>query len=189
MNLARAIPLLVRDEELVLRPARPDDGEALQAYVRNLSPQSRYNRFFGPAPELPPSELARTISANDMDRVTLLLALHDENGETIVGEARLALSCHERSGEFGMSLADDWRHRGLGSALLRRIEERAAADGIAELFADTLRTNESMIGLARARGYRLQAGFEPRALRIRKRLDDVAPDLPCYKWNATARGA
>ena len=169
--------------DLILRPVEPEDGPALQAYVRALSPESRYARFFGAASELPPGELARAISANDRDRVTLLLALRTEHRETIVGEARLALSCEERSGEFGMSLGDDWRNRGLGSALLRRIEERAASDGIETLFADTLRTNESMIGLARARGYRIAAGLEPRTLRLRKTLNAVAAEPPCVRWN------
>jgi hypothetical protein len=36
---------------------RSRDAAVLQAYVRALSPNSRYNRFFGPVPELPPAEL------------------------------------------------------------------------------------------------------------------------------------
>ncbi|MFO1136596.1 MAG: GNAT family N-acetyltransferase [Rhodoblastus sp.] len=170
--------------ELILRSIRPEDGDALQDYVRRLSPQSRANRFFGPLRELPPGELARALGANERDRLTLLLTSQSAGAETVVGEARVALSCVEREGEFGMSLADDWRGRGLGSILLGLIEERAAADGIETLFGDTLRSNESMIGLARARGYRLSEGLEPRTLRMRKRLAHVAPDLPCRKWNA-----
>jgi hypothetical protein len=73
--------------------------------------------------------------------------------------------------------------------LLRNIEERAAGDGIEDLVADTLRTNESMIGLARARGYRVGAGVEARTLRLSKRLADVAPDLPCSKWAAREKRA
>jgi hypothetical protein len=50
---------------LALRPARSSDGDALQSYVRELSPQSRYNRFLGAASELPASELARALAAMD----------------------------------------------------------------------------------------------------------------------------
>ena len=101
----------------------------------------------------------------------------------------MALSCVERAGEFGMSVADDWQHLGVGSAFLQEIERKAAADGIELLFGDTLRTNEGMIGLARRRGFRLGPGFEPRLMRIRKWLDDAAPDPPCRKWNEIASGA
>ncbi len=174
---------------LALRPARSGDGDALQTYVRGLSPESRYNRFLGGASELPASELARALAANGRDTLTLLLTSIAGKCEAIVGEARVALSCAERAGEFGMSIADDWRHLGLGSALLQEIERKAAADGIEWLVGDTLRTNEAMIGLARGRGFRLGPGLELRLVRIEKRLEDAASDLPCRKWGEIARGA
>ena len=61
------------DIRLALRPARSSDGDALQTYVRGLSPQSRYNRFLGGVSELPASELARALGANGRDILTLLL--------------------------------------------------------------------------------------------------------------------
>jgi GNAT superfamily N-acetyltransferase len=174
---------------LALRQARLSDGDALQTYVRGLSQQSRYNRFLGAANELPGWELARALAANGRDTLTLLLTSTAEDRETVIGEARVALSCAKRAGEFSMSIADDWRRLGLGSALLQEIERKAAADGIELLFGDTLRTNEAMIGLALGRGFRFEPGFEARLVRIRKRLDDAAPDLPCQKWSEIARGA
>jgi len=169
------------DTRLALRPVRSSYGDALQAYVRGLSPQSRYNRFLGAVSELSASELTRALAANGRETLTLLLTATVDR-ETVVGEARAALSCAERAGEFGMSIADDWQHLGVGSALLQEIERRAAADGIELLFGDTLRTNEGMIGLASVRGFRIGRAFEPRLVRIQKRLD-AAPDLPCRKWN------
>ena len=120
--------------------------------------------------------------------LTLLVNSKAAARETVVGEARVALSCAERAGELSMSIADDWRHLGAGSAVLREIERKAAADGIEFLIGDTLRTNEAMIGLALGRGFRLEPGLEPRLVRIRKRLDDTAPDLPCRKWSEIPDG-
>ena len=177
------------DLRLALRPARSSDGDALQTYVRGLSPQSRYNRFLGAANELPASELARALAANGRDVLTLLLTSTAEERERVVGEARVALSCAQRAGEFGMSIADDWQGLGFGSALVQEIERKAAADGIQLLFGDTLRSNQAMIGLARGRGFTLGPGFEPRLVRIQKALDDPAPDLPCRKWNEIVGGA
>ena len=166
---------------LALRPARLGDGDALQNYVRALSPESRYNRFLGAVNELPASELARALTANGRDTLTLLLTSTSEERETVVGEARVALSCVERAGEFAMSIADDWRGLGLGSALHEAVERKAAADGIERLFGDVLRTNDVMIAFALSRGFRLAAGLEPRVVRIEKRLE-AASDLPCRKW-------
>jgi GNAT superfamily N-acetyltransferase len=177
------------DIRLALRPVRCSDGDLLQTYIRGLSLESRYNRFLGGVSELPAPELARTLAANGRDTLTLLITSTAEDRETVVGEARVALSCAERAGEFAMSIADDWQHVGVGSALLEEIERKAAADGIDLLFGDTLRTNEAMIGLARGRGFRLGRGIEPRLVRIEKRLDDASPDLPCRKWKEIASGA
>jgi GNAT superfamily N-acetyltransferase len=158
------------DIPLALRPARSSDGDALQCYVRGLSPRSRYNRFLGAASELPALELARALAANGRDTLTLLLTSTADDRETVVGEARVALSCADRAGEFAISIADDWRRLGFGSALLEEIERKAAADGIEWLFGDALRTNEGMIALSCGRGFRLGAGVEPRLVRIQKRL-------------------
>jgi GNAT superfamily N-acetyltransferase len=177
------------DIRLAFRPARSSDGDALQTYVRGLSPQSRYNRFLGAASELPATELARALAANGRDTLTLLVTAAARDREAVVGEARVALSRAKRTGEFSMSIADDWRHLGVGSALLGEIERKAAADGIELLFGDTLRTNEGMIGLALSSGFRLGPGFEPRLVRIEKRLEDAAPDLPCRKWTEIAGSA
>jgi len=177
------------ETRVAVRPARLNDGDILQIYVRGLTTQSRYNRFLGAVSELPPSELARTLAANGLDTLTLLLTTTAEDRETVVGEARVALSCADRAGEFSMSIADDWRRHGLAFALLEEIERKAAADGIEWLFGDTLRTNDGMIALARGRGFQLEPGLEPRLVRIRKRLEDVAPDLPCRKWTEMDDGA
>jgi GNAT superfamily N-acetyltransferase len=133
--------------------------------------------------------LARALAANGRDTLTLLLTSTAQGRETVVGEARAALSCADRAGEFSLSIADGWRRLGFGYALLEEIERKAAADGIEWLFGDTLRTNEAMIAVALGRGFRLGPGFEPRLVRIRKRLENADSDLPCRKWNQIARGA
>jgi GNAT superfamily N-acetyltransferase len=100
----------------------------------------------------------------------------------------VALSCADRIGEFGMSIADDWRHLGAGSAMLQEIERKAAADGIELLFGDRSPTNAGMIGLARPwHPPRTGARTTPRA--NSEALGRRCPDLPCQKWSEIARGA
>jgi hypothetical protein len=87
-----------------------------------------------------------------------------------------------------MSIADDRRHLGAGSAMLQEIERKAAADGIELLFGDRSPTNAGMIGLARPRlSPRTGAGTTPRA--NSEALGRRCPDLPCQKWSEIARGA
>jgi hypothetical protein len=53
---------LTAGECVTLRPIRPRDAGTLQAYIRNLSSESRYNRFFGALNELPSAELLRRLA-------------------------------------------------------------------------------------------------------------------------------
>src|SRR6185437_9844245 len=64
-------------------------------------------------------------------------------------EARYAFHPETESLEFGLSIDDRWQGQGIGSALMRNLECRAAAFGAHQLLGDTLRSNEAMIGLAR----------------------------------------
>jgi hypothetical protein len=76
-------------ECLTLRAITPDDSEVLQAYVRGLSPESRYNRFFGALQELPPAELERLTHLDR--RYDLALVAETDVGAVsiVIGEA-----CH-----------------------------------------------------------------------------------------------
>lgn len=166
----------------VLRPVRCDDGEALQAYFRRLSPMARYYRLHGGASELAASDLALTLAADGVERFSLLLVHRTGDRETLVGEARAAFSGAERTGEFAMSIGEDWRRLGLGAALLAGIERLAAESGVDCLFGDVLHVNAAMISLARSRGFRLEAGLEARLVRVRKQLSLTPQALHDPAW-------
>jgi GNAT superfamily N-acetyltransferase len=117
------------------------------------------------------------LAANGRDTLTLLVISTMEDHERVVGEARVALSCAERAGEFSMSIADGWRRLGVGSALLEEIERKAAADGIEWLFGDTLRTNETMIALARGRGFRLGGASYANSEAARRGSGPAVPEV------------
>src|SRR4029077_2568580 len=77
-------------ECLTLRPITPDDSDVLQAYVRGLSPESRYNRFFGALQELPPAELERV---THLDRRYDLALVAETDVGAVLGERIAWLDC------------------------------------------------------------------------------------------------
>ena len=110
---------------MTLRPIGPRDASVLQAYVRGLSPESRYNRFFGALYELPPAELDRVIHLDRKYELALLAEARVDGAPIVIGEARYALAPDRLEGEFALSVADDWRGKGLGTLLMADIECRA----------------------------------------------------------------
>jgi GNAT superfamily N-acetyltransferase len=130
-----------------IRPFVAADAQALSRYFHQLSSGDRYNRFFGATVPPSPSDLKKLALPG---RVKSLVAIRG-NGQ-IIGEARYASG---DAVEFAISVASTERCAGIGSAFLSQIEQHAAHAGAATMVGDTLRTNSTMISLAKSRGFRL----------------------------------
>jgi GNAT superfamily N-acetyltransferase len=171
---------------LTVRFVEPKDAEALQNYFRSLSVASRYNRFLGAMRELPPIELGHFTHPGEDDRFSVIALMTIDGFETIVGEARYGFE-PDASFEFGLSIDDRWQGQGIGSALLRNLECRAAAFGAERVFGDTLRSNAAMLGVARKSGF----AFAPtpndwKLVRFEKHINIAPQDIPCASWKVAA---
>jgi GNAT superfamily N-acetyltransferase len=172
---------------LTVRFVEPRDGDALQGYFRSLSVRSRYNRFLGAMSELPQTLLDHFIHVGEADRFSVVAVMLLDGIETIVGEARYAFDTDTGSFEFGLSIDDRWQGQGIGSALLRNMECRAAAFGAGRLFGDTLRSNDVMIGLARKSGFAFtNSPGDWKLVRFEKHIDAEPKDIPCASWRLAA---
>ncbi len=175
---------------LTVRFVEPRDAEGLQAYFRSLSVRSRYNRFLGAMSELPRSQLDHFIHVGEDDRFSVVATMLVDGIETVVGEARYGFDPDTASFEFGLSLDDRWQGQGIGSALLKNLECRAAAFGAERLFGDTLRSNAAMFGLARKSGFAfMPSPGDWKLVRFEKQIGAEPRDTPCASWKlaATAR--
>ena len=172
-------------DQVNVRFVEPRDADALQNYFRALTTRSRYNRFLGATSELPPSVLDEFIHIGELDRFSVIATMLVDGHEVIVGEARYAFE--DGSIEFGLSIDDRWQGHGIGKALLKNLECRAASFGASRLFGDTLRSNEAMIGLARKSGYAFSASpGDWKLVRFEKHIDVEPRDIPCASWKLAA---
>ena len=172
-------------EALTVRFVEPRDAEPLQNYFRALTTRSRYNRFLGATRELPPSVLEEFIHIGEADRFSVIATMLVDGHEIIVGEARYAFE--NGSIEFGLSIDDRWQGHGIGKALLKNLECRAASFGANRLFGDTLRSNEAMIGLARKAGYDfMPSPGDWKLVRFEKHIGVEPQDIPCASWRLAA---
>jgi GNAT superfamily N-acetyltransferase len=184
----RDILRLRSGKAVAVRFVEPDDAEALQGYFRSLSVHSRYNRFLGAVSELPQTELEHFIHAGERDRFSVLAIMVIDGVETIVGEARYGFEADTASFEFGVSVDDRWQGLGIGSALLRNLECRAAAFGAGRVFGDTLRSNDVMIGLARKSGFNfIRHPDDWKLVRFEKPIDKAPQEIACASWRLAAQ--
>jgi GNAT superfamily N-acetyltransferase len=171
-------------ELVTVRPVCPQDSDTLQAYVRALSPDARYKRFFGPLRELPPAELDRVIHLDPPNQLGLIA---QTRADGVIGEARYALSPDRLDCEFALSVADGWHGKGVGRLLLDDLESRARRLGARRLVGDVLRTNEAMRALARKAGFRMaDVPSDAKLVRVAK---DLSPSRTALAREAlTASG-
>ena len=172
---------------VTVRFVEPRDAEALQSYFRSLTTRSRYNRFLGATRELPPSLLEDFIHVGEADRFSVVATMLVDGHETIVGEARYAFDSETTAIEFGLSIDDRWQGHGIGKALMKNLECRAASFGATRLFGDTLRSNNAMIALAHNAGYAFtNTPGDWKLTRFQKPIDVEPQEIPCASWRLAA---
>ncbi len=163
-----------------IRPIKPDDADMLQAFVRGMSPESRYFRFASTMPELPARMLAR-YTLIDYDREMALVAVHRNRtatadggfteAEQIIGVSRYITNPDQTSCEFSLAVSDQHKGQGLGSRLMLSIMEFARAKGLSEIDGLVLANNPNMLRLMTGLGYSVQAFAEdPDFKLVRKAL-------------------
>lgn len=174
-------------EVLDVRFVEPRDTEQLQHYFRSLSTRSRYNRFFGAISELPKGLLHEFLQVGERERFTVVATMMVDGFETIVAEARYAFHAETSTLEFGLSVDDRWQGHGIATALLKNLECRAAALGAEHIFGDTLRSNQTMISLARKSGFVfVNHPDDWKLVRFDKEIHVAPKDIPCASWRLAA---
>lgn len=135
-----------------VRPIRPDDAAALQAFHVRQSERSTYLRFFAPLERLPERDLTRFTHVDHVDRVALVALAGQDEAERIIAVAR-----YDRTGpgeaEVAFNVADDHHGRGLGSVLLEHLAAAARERGIGRFTAEVLPQNGQMLAIFREAGY------------------------------------
>jgi len=165
-------PLTLADGRRVLvRPVLPQDSDGEQAFVKGLSPASRYRRFHVGMRELPLATLRQMTEIDHRSHVALVahpeLDIDDEAGPVIVADARY-VRLDGRRAEFAVAVDDRWQRQGLGSRLLRMLARHAAKNGLGTLYGDVLTDNVPMITMLQRWGCELLARDDEPGLLLAK---------------------
>jgi nucleotide-binding universal stress UspA family protein len=144
MNEARHETAKLKDGSRIgIRPITPDDREALAGGFERLSPESRYRRFFSPVAQLRDSELDYLTQVDHHDHEALV-AVDEATGEG-VAVARF-VRIDRDSAEPAIVVIDEWQRRGVATALLDALSQRAREEGVRRFIAPVLSENAAAIG-------------------------------------------
>jgi RimJ/RimL family protein N-acetyltransferase len=123
-----------------VRHVRPSDERALRAAFRELSANSRYQRFLGPVSELSDALWRYLCDVDGRDHVAFVALGAD--GSQALGVARFVRQSSSPSvAEVAVTIADAWQRRGLGSLLVGVLVESARRAAIDAFVAYALPNN------------------------------------------------
>ncbi|MCY1022350.1 bifunctional acetyl-CoA hydrolase/transferase family protein/GNAT family N-acetyltransferase [Pyxidicoccus sp. MSG2] len=137
-------------DALLIRPARIPDERALQELMYGLSSDSCYRRFLELKKTHPHEEMQQLVDL-DYEHSMALVACPPGTDE-VVGVVRYDVDPATRLADVAFVVRDDWQGRGVGTVLMRRIREAAAARGIPGFQADVLVTNKPMLDVFQESG-------------------------------------
>ncbi len=127
----------------------PNDGRGLRENYRQLSPEARYSRFLTGVGELSDDMLKRLVDEVDgVDHVALVLVAFPEDGtDQAVGIGRIVRIRQQPSAaDIAVTVDDNWRRRGIGSALLDELIRRRPP-GVVELVTHIAASNTASLAL------------------------------------------
>jgi ribosomal protein S18 acetylase RimI-like enzyme len=127
---------------LFVRPLRHGDVRTVMAVFGRLGDSSRRMRFNGPKPCLSRVEL-RALASIDATRHALVAYV--EGDPQPIAIARLVREGH--TAEIAFAVADEYQHRGIGSALAGELVADARAAGITEITALASSDNPAALAL------------------------------------------
>ncbi len=139
--------------EVTLRPIRREDAAMETAFVRQLSDQSRYQRFMGTVRELPEAKLRELTDVDGVRHVAIVATAVIEGRETELGVARYVVDASGRRCEFAIAVADAWQHSGLAGLLMARLVDIARSRGLEAMEGSVLAANVAMLHFARQLGF------------------------------------
>jgi acetate---CoA ligase (ADP-forming) len=140
-----------------VRPVRSDDHDGLLAFLRSLSPDSIFFRFFSGSVDL--EKAARwAVDVDYRNRYGLVVTSGPE--ASIVGHGTYQSTGDGRA-EVAFAVSDALQGQGLGTILLAHLAEAATENSIGTFYAEVLPANHRMVEVFRESGFPVEIHSEP----------------------------
>jgi acetyltransferase len=152
---------LISDEQLndgtdiVIRPIRPEDAEIEQAFIRELSAESKYFRFMNSIHELSLEMLVRFTQIDYHNEMALVAINPDVKGEEEIGVARYLTNPDKKTCEFAIVVSDKWQGKGIARLLMQKLIEIARNRGLEIMEGQVLANNFRMLELMKSLNFRI----------------------------------
>lgn len=141
--------------KLWIRPANPDDHDALAQFFEKVTKEDLYFRFFSGLRKVDEDRLQRMLCDDD-DYSIDLLAIDERSGE-ILATAMLAADKNFETAEFAVCTREDAKGQGVSWSLLDHAVRYAKAMGVRKLISLESASQSAALRLEREMGFRTRS--------------------------------
>lgn len=139
---------------ILIRPLPSDDREGEEDFLRALSPQAWRYRFLCNVRVADPAPGDQLMDMEGDRRMAFVALAHEDGRLHAVGVSRYSTTDEASRCECAVTVAENWRHRGLAVLLMRRLIRMAREGGFRQMFSIDAADNRPMQELAACLGFR-----------------------------------
>jgi acyl-CoA synthetase (NDP forming)/GNAT superfamily N-acetyltransferase len=153
-----------------IRPATPDDTDAVVTFHERQSTESNYRRYFSHHPKLSATDITR-FTTPDFQTSGILVAI---DGPMLIAIGGWYRWPDRADADVAFQVDDEHNSRGLATILLEHLAASARAAGINRFTAETMTDNRAMLGVFTRAGWPVQRHFESGLIELSWELSDTS---------------
>ncbi|MBU4319048.1 MAG: GNAT family N-acetyltransferase [Proteobacteria bacterium] len=160
-------------QQVVIRPAKPDDERRIQEHYYEMEGKDIISRFFHEKSTFRRDEMENISQIDYIKNLTLIVVLGEVGFESVIGVGEYWLDQRKNMAEVAFSISKEWQKKGLSKILLRKLAAAAQENGILGLIAYSTPENQGMIKLFRGLPYKVMTHMDYEMLILSCKFDEV----------------
>ena len=166
----------IDNQTVTVRPAKPVDERRIQEHFYNLDKTDVVARFFHEKTSFVHSEMGKVSQVDYIKDLTLVAVVGEFGFGRVVGVGEYLLDPSDNMAEVAFSVSREFKRKGMGKILMKKLCHAAREKGIAGLFAYTSLDNKAMISLFNTLPFKVKRSFEDDMVVLRCRFDEPRID-------------
>ena len=164
--------IVIDNQTVTVRPAKPVDERRIQEHFYTLEKTDIVARFFHEKTAFVHDEMGKVSQVDYVKDLTVVAVVGEFGFGRVVGVGEYLLDPSHNMAEVAFSISKEFKRKGLGKILMKKLCQAARDKGIAGLFAYTSHDNRGMISLFNTLPFKVKKSFEDDMVVLRCLFDE-----------------